>query len=475
MRSGRAFRSCLSVLLAATVAAGGATAAAAEPTGERILSFQSDLQVHADGWITVRETIQVVSEGKKIRHGIYRDLPVRFTGRDRRRMNVPFQVVFVRRDGNQEGFHTERHRNCQRIYMGRKDVLLPPGVYTYELTYRVGRLLSHSQNHDELYLHVTGNEWNFPIDAAAAMVTLPKGVPAGKIRHKVFIENLRETGKASRSHMDSSGRAIFAATRKLKNGEGLTIVVTWPKGHVAEPAVGMEFVKVDDQTRAVAKKVGIKSLPPGACVVVRRILQGSPAHAAGVKKWDVISTFGGTVIKDTEILHETISKAKLGKPLPLVILRMDAGSATGNAKWKRHSLKIVPVAMRQVIRAARQCPLKLVDLRLGRDDKKVPTVALTVKNVSREKVVGYTCRVYCFNKDDQPVKHAVSGGVALNPIAQRPIKPGQSTGGDWVWTLESRKTTTKISVVLERVRLADGSEWTLYDRQTVSIQGQWKD
>ncbi len=472
MRSSRGIRSCLSVLLAATVAAGGATAAAAEPTDEKFFSFQSDIQVHADGWVTVRETIQILCEGKKFREGMYRDILVRYTGHDGRRMNLPFEVVSVRRDGNPQEFKWETLGDSEFVYMGRKGMSLQPGVYTYELTYRIGRLLSYFDDHIELHLNVTGNNWDPLIDAAAAIVTLPKGVPAGKIRHKVFIENQREKGKTTRSHVDSSGRVIFAATRKLKDGEGLIIVVSWPKGHVAEPTVGLTFAKVDDFIRASAKIDGIESVPR-AGVVVTRILQGSPAHEGGVKKWDVISAFAGTVIKDAETLHKAISKAKVGKPLPLVILRMDAGSATGNATWKRHSLKIVPVAKRRVIRAARQCPLKLVRLRLGRNDKKVPTVALTVKNVSRQNVVGYTCRVYSFNKNDQP--DPVTGTLQDNPIAQRPIKPGQSAGGDWVWTLRSAKTTAKVSVVLESVSLADGSKWTPHDRQTVSIQGQWKD
>ncbi|MBL7132769.1 MAG: DUF2207 domain-containing protein [Phycisphaerae bacterium] len=237
MRLGLAVRGCLSVLLAFTAAASGPATAQAQRTGERILAYHSDIRVHADGWITVRETIQVRSEAKEIRRGIYRDFPVRYAGRDRSRVIVPFQVVSVRRDGKREGFHTESHGKYQRVYMGRKGVFLRPGVYKYELTYRAGRMLGYFKGHDELYFNVTGNEWGFPIDAAAARVTLPKGVPAGKIRPEAYTGKKGKKGRAYRAAVDSSGRALFAATGPLSKGEGLTIVVTWPKGHVAEPAL----------------------------------------------------------------------------------------------------------------------------------------------------------------------------------------------------------------------------------------------
>ena len=59
--------------LALYIAAGITASAAAEP--ERILDFQSDISVHANGSMTVTETIQVVSAGSAIRRGIFHHLP----------------------------------------------------------------------------------------------------------------------------------------------------------------------------------------------------------------------------------------------------------------------------------------------------------------------------------------------------------------------------------------------------------------
>jgi len=81
-------------------------AAARCPAAERILAYHTDVVVHADASITITETIQVRAEGKQIKRGIYRDFPVRYAGKDLRRVIVPFEVLAVERDGKPEPYHT---------------------------------------------------------------------------------------------------------------------------------------------------------------------------------------------------------------------------------------------------------------------------------------------------------------------------------------------------------------------------------
>ncbi len=42
---------------------------------ERILSFDSDIQIGSSGVLTVKETITVAAQGQKIKRSIYRDFP----------------------------------------------------------------------------------------------------------------------------------------------------------------------------------------------------------------------------------------------------------------------------------------------------------------------------------------------------------------------------------------------------------------
>ena len=208
---------------------------AAPPRTERILSYHSDITVGKDGWLTVTETIQVRCARKQIKHGICREFPVRHMGRDFRRVIVPFEVVRVKRDGKPEAYRVENEGVYKRVRIGRKNVLLEPGVHTYRLTYRANRLIGFFKDHDELYFNVTGDKCTFPIDKASAVVTLPEGIPTGKIACEGYTGKKDVKGQDYRSSTDASGRAVFHATRPLLKGEGLTIVVTFPKGFVAEP------------------------------------------------------------------------------------------------------------------------------------------------------------------------------------------------------------------------------------------------
>lgn len=140
-------------------------------------------------------------------------------------------------DGKPESYHFEDLSNGIRIYIGRQDVFLKPGAYTYTIRYSTGRQLGFFKDHDELYWNVTGNGWSFPIDRATATVQLP-GVAEDKILEvDAYTGFTGGKGKDFFASTRSPGTVLFQTKRPLKPGEGLTIVVTWPKGYVAEPTI----------------------------------------------------------------------------------------------------------------------------------------------------------------------------------------------------------------------------------------------
>ena len=237
-------------LLAAAVLAALAATSSAD---ERILSFHSDVAVAADGTLTVRETIQVRCENKEIRRGIYRDFPVRYAGGWFTQRTVPFRVVEARRNGQPEQFRIEDKSTDKRVYFGRADVTLAPGVYTYTLTYRTARQIGFFDDHDELYWNVTGNAWSFPIDRASATVILPPNVPADQIKLAAYTGPKGARGTYFTAAIDPSGRPSFQTTRSLMPNEGLSVVVSWPKGIVSPPSRTAEwrYIVTDNPTLIV--------------------------------------------------------------------------------------------------------------------------------------------------------------------------------------------------------------------------------
>ena len=205
---------------------------------ERILAFDSDIAVDADASMHVDETIRVHAEGDQIRHGIYRDFPTFYKDRYGNRVHVDFDPVSVTRDGRDEPFHTENQVNGVRVYFGSADTTLDPGDYTYVFHYRTNRQLGFFDGFDELYWNVTGNGWDFPIDAASAAVTLPGSVAPSSLKLEAYTGEQGAKGRDYVASADAPSHATFRATRALAPHEGLTIVVGFPKGIIAAPTAG---------------------------------------------------------------------------------------------------------------------------------------------------------------------------------------------------------------------------------------------
>lgn len=198
---------------------------------ERIKLFVSDIVVREDSSIEVIETITVRAEGQNIKRGIYKDFPTKYEIQGKR-YSVGFSLVSIKRDGQNEPYHTENLSNGVRIYMGRSDYFLPVGEYTYEIAYITDRQLTNLDTMDELYWSVTGNGWGFPIDKVVANVYLPQGAEV--------LQSMGYTGYYGEDGGDyqSSNRAdgvSFETTRPLSTSEGLSIAVAWPTGFVYVP------------------------------------------------------------------------------------------------------------------------------------------------------------------------------------------------------------------------------------------------
>jgi uncharacterized membrane protein YgcG len=225
-------------------------AAPALAQSERILDFQSVITVHTDASMTVTENITVKATGREIKRGIIRDFPTTYRDRLGNNVTVGFAVEEVLRDGRPESYHTEQASNGVKIYIGKKDVFLKPGVYTYTIRYRADRELGFFNDFDELYWNVTGNGWTFPIDKAEAIIDLPPG--AKILRYAAY------TGYQGDRGQDVTAKPgehdiVFKTTRGLAPKEGLTVAVAWPKGVVHEPSgrKKMDFLLQDNMATAL--------------------------------------------------------------------------------------------------------------------------------------------------------------------------------------------------------------------------------
>ena len=184
---------------------------------EVIKAFESNLQVQADGSVIVTERITVYHEGKKIRRGIYRDLPTEKGER--------YELIEVNRNGHHEPSFVEKKYNSYRINTGDKNDLPNPRTSIFEIKYKVWNILKSYNGYDEVYWNVTGDQWNFPIETVLARVILPDG--AEIIQQASYIGN-----KGSQNPATYKGNGEYAGAF-LFPGEQLTIAVGFTPGIVS--------------------------------------------------------------------------------------------------------------------------------------------------------------------------------------------------------------------------------------------------
>ena len=223
---------------------------------EKILDFHSDIVIHTDGSMTVTETIEVICAGIQIKRGIFRFFPTRYRDRFGNRISVSFEVLETLKNGEPEPYHTKSEGDGINVYFGQSDVFLRHGEYTYTLVYRTDRQLGFFDEFDELYWNVTGNAWDFVIDRAEAVITLPEGADA--INMAGYTGPKGAQGKEFSVQTDTYGRIRFNTTRALQPEEGLTIAVSFTKGIIPEPTLQDKVgYVVQDNLSALAALIGL--------------------------------------------------------------------------------------------------------------------------------------------------------------------------------------------------------------------------
>ncbi len=200
---------------------------------ERIVNFHSDIEVHQKGHLTVHETIKIVLPAG--RHGIFRDFPTVYRGPQYNDHIIDFEVESISLNGGYVPYQVNDIDCGKRIKIGDPHFTLSGGTYTYEIFYTTSRQLGFFEKYDELYWNVTGNGWGMPIETASAQVTLPNG--ANIIHVGAYTGYRGDKGARYESKIINAYTAFWQTKSSLRAQEGLTIVVTWPKGIVHPPSM----------------------------------------------------------------------------------------------------------------------------------------------------------------------------------------------------------------------------------------------
>lgn len=199
---------------------------ASAQSGWIINSFDSNITVLKDGAIRVQERIDV-DFGTLDKHGIYRDIPIIYSGEKDNKVYTEINVTNVLQDGGNASYKLlHENENYLRIRIGDADKYIS-GTHSYAITYTAKGVLRSFSDYDELYWNVTGNYWEAPIQKATATVTLPKDGLQKAVCYAGF------TGDTSTCAVStSSSSANFSYNNILMPSEGMTVAVAYTKGMV---------------------------------------------------------------------------------------------------------------------------------------------------------------------------------------------------------------------------------------------------
>jgi uncharacterized membrane protein YgcG len=204
-----------------------------------IQRFQSEILIREDSSFLVKETIEVKLE--RPRHGIYRDIPYRYTDDTGKEIRTPLKILSVTDGaGKDRTVKTLKQGNIVRLRIGDPQRTVQ-GFQTYVILYQVENALLFFTDRDELFWNVTGNYWPAPIFSASAAVAFAGGKKSQNLWGGCYTGAYGSKEASCRFDLAaSSGR--FSALRPLQPREGFTIAFAWEKGLVAPPSSWQKFL-----------------------------------------------------------------------------------------------------------------------------------------------------------------------------------------------------------------------------------------
>ncbi len=197
-----------------------------------ISRFHADITVNQDSSLFVTETILV--HFHESRHGIYREIPFKYTDERGNPIKTPLHVQSVTdQAGTAKNYRVTKKGNVVNIRIGDPKSHVE-GFQTYVITYEVQDAILFLDDHDELYWDVTGNYWWSPIQEASAVVTLAGKQPSENLWASCYT-GVSGSRTSRCSYEVSNNSADFVTTKSLAPREGLTIAFGWDRGLVSPP------------------------------------------------------------------------------------------------------------------------------------------------------------------------------------------------------------------------------------------------
>lgn len=211
---------------------------------ESIPLFSGIYQINTDSSVSVSESIDY-DFGTEYKHGIYRNIKVEG-------IKIKPQEITLN-DGTDYPYTTSLSGGVFTFKIGSPNKTIT-GRNIYGLRYLAQNALRYFSDQDQFYFNVTGNGWTVPIEKSTATVFLPEGISKSAIQLACYTGIYGSKDKNCIVSLNEDGNAFFETTQPLTAGEGLTIVVGWPKGFVK---VANNYFELGDTVKYFILSIGL--------------------------------------------------------------------------------------------------------------------------------------------------------------------------------------------------------------------------
>ena len=118
--------------------------------GWQMDAFDSEIEIREDATLFIKETISTTFNPDFGKHGIFREIPVRYKDDLNNNVNINLQVQSITQNGEPIPYKISQSGPYKRIRIGDPDVTIS-GEKIYEITYTVSRAMLYFDDYDELY------------------------------------------------------------------------------------------------------------------------------------------------------------------------------------------------------------------------------------------------------------------------------------------------------------------------------------
>ena len=190
---------------------------------EAIKKYDVSIQINKNGTLTVNEVIDYEFDND-LRHGIYRDIPLRSkkSGTDIYKSHV--KMNSVKRNGEPENYTSDPSYEGISYRVGSADRYVDSGINKYEFNYTIYNAVFEKDGIYQVYFNPIGQFWNVPIESADVNISFENNGPVGENevqKLEVYTGEYGETGQ-NYTILQKSGIIKIETNEVLEPRNGLS-------------------------------------------------------------------------------------------------------------------------------------------------------------------------------------------------------------------------------------------------------------